>query len=80
MNTAAIRPMRVGWHGSAAAEMSRRDRYKRQPLPPMVSHAEPVIVQAEPEWSPTYGMSRQVAQARRDMGEAKWQQLNAEWA
>ena len=60
--------------------MSRRNRYKRQPLPPMVSHAEPVIVHAgEPEWSPTYGMSRQIAQARRDMGPEKWAALNAEW-
>ena len=66
---------------TGAADMSRKNRYKRQPLPPMVK-PEPVafVVQAgEPEWTPTYGMSRQIAQARREMGEARWAELDAEW-
>jgi len=66
---------------TGAGEMSRKNRYKRQPLPPMVK-PEPVafVVQAgEPEWSPTYGLDRQIAQARREMGEPRWQALNAEW-
>jgi hypothetical protein len=64
-----------------AADMSRKNRYKRQPLPPMVK-PEPVAfaVQAgEPEWMPTNGMSRLVAQARREMGEEVWFKLNQEW-
>ncbi len=31
------------------------------------------------ECEPTYTLERQVAQARREMGEAKWQRLMAEW-
>lgn len=65
--------------------MSRRRPYKRQPLPPLVTAkredpAPAAIISSEPEWAPTLTMSRQVAQARREMGEARWQQLNAEWA
>jgi hypothetical protein len=60
--------------------MSRKNRYKRQPLPPMKPKPVAFVVQAgEHEWMPTNGMSRQVAQARREMGEARWQALNAEW-
>lgn len=62
--------------------MSRKNRYKRQPLPPMVK-PEPVafVAQAgEPEWMPTYGIDRQIAQARRDMGPKRWAELQAEWA
>lgn len=32
-----------------------------------------------PECEPTFTLERQVAQARRDMGEARWNQLQAEW-
>lgn len=32
-----------------------------------------------PEWMPTGSMRRSVAEARRRMGEARWNQLNAEW-
>ena len=28
---------------------------------------------------PTYTLDRQIAEARREMGEEKWQRLNAEW-
>jgi hypothetical protein len=31
------------------------------------------------ECEPTYSLDRQIAQARADMGEARWQQLQAEW-
>lgn len=33
----------------------------------------------DPEWMPTLAMNRQVAQARREMGEARWNKLNQEW-
>ncbi len=29
--------------------------------------------------APTYTLDRQIAQARREMGEARWKQLMAEW-
>lgn len=32
-----------------------------------------------PEWMPTLTMDRQIAAARKSMGEQRWQQLNAEW-
>lgn len=66
--------------------MARRRPYKRQPLPPLVTAKQPdeapaqaVIISSEPEWVPTMTMSRQVARARREMGEARWAELNAEW-
>lgn len=31
------------------------------------------------ECEPTFTLERHVAQARRDMGEARWNQLQAEW-
>lgn len=31
------------------------------------------------EYDPTYQLERIVREARRDMGEARWQQLQAEW-
>lgn len=66
--------------------MSRRRPYKRRPLPPLVTatkadeaipHA--AIAPTEPEWAPTLTMGKQVAQARREMGEARWAELNREW-
>lgn len=64
--------------------MSRRRPYKRRPLPPLVTKAdeqiEPaVIAPSEPEWMPTLTLAKQVARARREMGEVKWAALNAEW-
>ena len=40
-----------------------------------------VSVEAERrrEYDPTYAMDRQIAQARREMGEARWAELHAEW-
>lgn len=32
-----------------------------------------------PEWMPTNTLNKQVARARRQMGEKRWQELNAEW-
>tara|TARA_Y100001973_G_scaffold89090_1_gene135052 strand:- start:491 stop:661 length:171 start_codon:yes stop_codon:yes gene_type:complete len=32
-----------------------------------------------PEWMPTGSIRREVAHARREMGETRWQQLMAEW-
>lgn len=32
-----------------------------------------------PEWMPTLTMDRQIASARKRMGEARWAELNAEW-
>ena len=34
---------------------------------------------AVPEWMPTGWLEKQVAQARREMGEARWAGLNREW-
>ncbi len=34
---------------------------------------------ARREYDPTFTLDRQVAEARREIGEARWQQLNAEW-
>lgn len=31
------------------------------------------------EFDPTYRLDEQIAEARREMGEARWAQLNAEW-
>lgn len=65
--------------------MSRRRPYKRRPLPPLITaqadeQIEPtVIAPREPEWMPTLTLAKQVARARREMGEAKWAALNAEW-
>ena len=35
---------------------------------------------AERECAPTFTLDRQIEQARREMGEARWQQLQAEWS
>lgn len=65
--------------------MSRRRPYKRRPLPPLVTANKadeaiaPMIVPTEPEWAPTMTLNKQVAQARREMGEARWAELNREW-
>lgn len=32
-----------------------------------------------PEHSPTFSLEKQVREARREMGEARWAQLQAEW-
>lgn len=37
------------------------------------------IMSGVPEFMPTMTLDRQVAQARKDMGEARWAELNAEW-
>ena len=36
---------------------------------------------AEPvqEWTPTYTLERQIAEARARMGEERWQELQEEW-
>jgi len=34
----------------------------------------------EPEWTPTFRIDRVIAEARREMGEARWQELMKEWA
>lgn len=34
----------------------------------------------DPEWTPSNTMNRQVAKARREMGEARWAALNREWS
>ena len=31
------------------------------------------------EWEPTYSLDRQVAEARRQIGERRWAQLMQEW-
>lgn len=65
--------------------MSRRRPYKRGPLPPLVTTkteapvTPAVIIPSEPEWMPTMTLSKQVAQARREMGPERWAALNAEW-
>lgn len=33
----------------------------------------------EPEWMPTFTLDQQIADARREMGEARWAELNREW-
>jgi hypothetical protein len=30
-------------------------------------------------WEPTFTLDRHIAAARKDMGEQRWQELNAEW-
>lgn len=68
-----------------AGKMGRRNRYKRQPLTPMITatpddgQALAVLPASEPEWVPTMTMNRQVARARREMGEARWAELEKEW-
>ena len=39
------------------------------------------LIAAEPrrECDPTHSLDRQIAQARQEMGEARWAELNAEW-
>lgn len=32
-----------------------------------------------PNWTPTYTLDRQIAEARARMGEERWKQLNEEW-
>jgi len=41
----------------------------------------PLVVEPAPvaEWDATATLDRQIAQARREMGEAKWAELNKEW-
>lgn len=36
---------------------------------------------AEPvkEWTPTYTLERQIAEARERMGEERWQEMQKEW-
>lgn len=46
----------------------RIERIKR------ADYLEPV-----PECTPTFTLERQIAAARKEMGEARWQQLTAEW-
>ena len=31
------------------------------------------------EWLPTYRLDQRIAEARERMGEARWDELNAEW-
>ncbi|SCY89253.1 hypothetical protein SAMN05660666_03451 [Novosphingobium aromaticivorans] len=35
--------------------------------------------QGDPEWTPSHSMNRHVRRARREMGEARWAELNREW-
>jgi hypothetical protein len=42
----------------------------------------PRVVDANPEvreFDPTYSLDRLTAEARREMGEARWNELQAEW-
>lgn len=59
--------------------MSRRNRRKFAPY--TVRHgALPVALeQPTPEWTATMTLDRHIARARREMGEARWAELNAEW-
>lgn len=34
---------------------------------------------SEPEWSPDNSLEKQIARIRKEMGEARWKQLNDEW-
>lgn len=35
--------------------------------------------QPAPEYTPSYLLDRQIAKARQDMGERRWNELNVEW-
>lgn len=35
---------------------------------------------AEQEATPTFTLDRQIEQARREMGEARWRKLNSDWS
>lgn len=48
----------------------RPKRHERRPDPQQ---------DRSPEWMPDFSLDRQAAQARKEMGEARWQQLMAEW-
>ena len=37
------------------------------------------VIETVPEWAPTYTLDQAVREARQEMGEERWQQLNAEW-
>lgn len=63
--------------------MSRRKR--RRPQSHMLAPQVPVeplaaIENREPEYMPNGSMMKHVARARREMGEQRWAELNAEWA
>lgn len=34
----------------------------------------------QPEFTPSFTLDRQIAVARKDMGEKRWSELNGEWA
>ena len=36
-------------------------------------------IESIPEWAPTYRLDQHIARARKEMGEARWGQLNQEW-
>jgi len=55
-----------------------RKKSKYKAAPSATAMASPVF-DKEPEYSPTFSLSRQVAAARREMGAARWAQLNSEW-
>lgn len=57
--------------------MSRRDHRNRPQ--PIAAPAFVPALQGDPEWTPSHTMNRQVAKARREMGERRWAELNAEW-
>lgn len=50
-----------------------RHHRRANPLP-----QQPVGFERQ-EYDPTHSLNRQIANARRLMGEARWAQLNAEW-
>jgi hypothetical protein len=55
---------------NAGQQNPRRERKERRPEPQQ---------ERSPEWMPDFSLDRQVAQARREMGEARWNQLMKEW-
>lgn len=60
--------------------MSRKNRYKRDAPQPTATPTIQPAASGDPEWMAAFNMNRQVAQARREMGEQRWSELNREWA
>lgn len=40
---------------------------------------DPRWLEPRPDYEPTFTLDRQIAHARREMGEARWAELQAEW-
>lgn len=56
--------------------MSKRRRHHPQTL---AAQLAPLIADRTPEYMPTLTLDRQIARARKEMGEERWSQLMAEW-